>query len=383
MKPSPRFLLLLPVALLPFLHTGAQGGSTSLPGVGELGGPATDLSGAELDLFLAGRALFDTQVHKTRGLGTPELNADSCRGCHQDPVLGGSGGLELNVSRFAKDNLGLGPFQNLPGGQAASKLRPPYVEGREEYSEAADVFEQRQTPSIFGLGLLDSVGDLEILSREDENDADSDGISGRARQLLVGGQPEIGRFGWKAQVPHLADFVNDAMAGELGLTTPDNGRGFALIADADSVADPELTPDEVTAVGFWMKNLAAPERVGSLDPEVLAGELLFDTIGCAKCHVPELVGANGPVRAYTDLLLHDVMPGPYRGMEEPGAEAGEFRTPPLWGIRHTAPYMHDGRAEDLRGAIQAHNGEALAVRDAFLALDALDQDALLAFLNDL
>jgi len=381
MKLSPRFLLLLPVALLPFLHTGAQGGSGSLPGAGELGGPATELTGAELDLFLAGRALFDTQVHKTRGLGTPELNADSCRGCHQDPVLGGSGGLELNVSRFASDNLGFGPFQDLPGGQTASKLRPPYAEGREEHHPAADVFEQRQTPSLFGIGLLDTVGELEILSRE--SDGALDGISGRARRLLVNGQPEIGRFGWKAQIPRVADFVDDAMAGELGLTTPDNGRGFALLADADNVADPELTPAEVNAVAFWLTNLAAPERVGSLDPQVLAGELLFDSIGCAKCHVPELAGAHGPVRAYTDLLLHDVMPNAYRGMEEPGAGAGEFRTPPLWGIRHTAPYMHDGRAEDLRGAIQAHNGEALAVRNAFLALAALDQDALLAFLNDL
>jgi CxxC motif-containing protein (DUF1111 family) len=381
MKPSLRFL---PLAAVPFLPLLAQSGSGSdVPGVGELGGPATDLAPDDLAKFLRGRALFDHPFHKSDGLGTPELNADSCRGCHQDPVLGGSGGLELNVSRFAKDNLGFGPYQDLPGGQAVSKLRPPYVLGREEYSDQADVFEQRQTPSVFGLGLLDTVGDAEILARHDPLDGDGDGISGRARELLVDGHIEIGRFGWKAQIPRLADFVRDAMAGELGVTTPTDGRGFNLAADADAVADPELSEDQVGEVAFWMLNLAAPQRTGSLDPAVLSGELRFETIGCAKCHVPELAGANGPVKAYTDLLLHNVMGASYRGMEEPGAEAGEFRTPPLWGIRHTAPYLHDGRGEDLRGAILAHNGEARTIREAFEALSATEQDELLAFLNDL
>jgi CxxC motif-containing protein (DUF1111 family) len=385
MKASLRLLPFVPLAALPFLPLGAQssGADDDVPGVGELGGPATDLASDDLAKFLRGRALFDHPFHKSDGLGTPELNADSCRGCHQDPVLGGAGGLELNVSRFAKDNLGFGPFQNLPGGQAASKLRPPYVPGREEYSDQADVFEQRQTPSVFGLGLLDTVSDAEILARHDPLDGDGDGISGRARELLVGGQPEIGRFGWKAQIPRLADFVGDAMAGELGITTPSDGRGFNLATDADAVADPELDVDQTADLAFWLLNLAAPQRTGSLDPAVLAGELTFDAIGCTKCHVPELLGANGPVPAYTDLLLHNVMGSNFRGMEEPGADVGEFRTPPLWGIRHTAPYMHDGRGEDLRGAIQAHNGEARDIRDAFLALTTQEQDELLAFLNDL
>ena len=46
------------------------------------------------------------------------MNADSCRACHQDPVLGGAGGLELNVSRMAFDNGGQGPYSDVPGGQA-------------------------------------------------------------------------------------------------------------------------------------------------------------------------------------------------------------------------------------------------------------------------
>ena len=82
-------------------------------------------------------------------------------------------------------------------------------------------------------------------------------------------------------------------------------------------------------------------------------------------------------------LIHDVMGPGYRGMEEDGAGQGEFRTPPLWGIRTTAPYMHDGRAEDLEGAIMAHDGEAVLVRINYTILSEADKAALHSFLFDL
>jgi CxxC motif-containing protein (DUF1111 family) len=312
------------------------------------------------------------------------MNADSCRGCHQDPVVGGAGALELNVSRFGRDQGGAGPFENLAGGQGLSKLRPPFTLGREEYVYGeADVFEQRQTPSILGDGLIDTIDAATILALEDPLDRNGDGIRGVARKLVVEGLTEVGRFGWKAQVPHLSDFARDALGGELGLTTADDGRGFALTSDGDAHADPEFADEDVVALAFFMGQLAAPARTGSLDPEVLSGELLFERIGCVKCHVPELPGAGGPVALYSDLLLHDVHPDKFRGMEEPGAPAGSFRTPPLWGIRHTAPYLHDGRASTLRKAILGHDGEAREVRQSFEALPTHDQLALVAFLDDL
>jgi CxxC motif-containing protein (DUF1111 family) len=89
------------------------------------------------------------------------------------------------------------------------------------------------------------------------------------------------------------------------------------------------------------------------------------------------------VNLFSNLLLHNVMPSGYRGMAEPGAGVGMFRTPPLWGIKDTAPYMHDGRAETLSAAILAHDGEAAGVRDALLQRVQADRDALLRFLEDL
>jgi len=356
-----------------------------VPGVGEPGGPERELDETEAARFLVGLQLFDHDFHFSDGLGAPEMNADSCRACHQEPAIGGAGGLELNVSRFGFDDGGKGPFVNVPGGQGLSKFRPPFVGGREEYDPlTADVFEQRQTPSLFGAGLIDGISDSEIMANEDLTDFDGDGIFGFARRVGVGpGVTEIGRFGWKAQVPHLRDFILDAMGGECGITTPDDGRGFALVSDADTIADPELSNAEIDDLLFYMSLLAAPRRTNSLDQNVLLGEVLFETVGCTKCHIPTLMGESGPVPLYSDLLLHDIAISGYRGMSEPGAPSGVFQTKPLWGISKTAPYMHDGQYESLARAIIAHHGEGEAARDAYLALQSIDKRRLILFLEDL
>ncbi|KAA5546212.1 hypothetical protein FYK55_04800 [Roseiconus nitratireducens] len=61
----------------------------------------------------------------------------------------------------------------------------------------------------------------------------------------------------------------------------------------------------------------------------------------------------------------------------------EWRTPPLWGVADSAPYMHDGRAETLLEAIAMHDGEASGTRDRFLDLSVSDRRAVIAFLKTL
>lgn len=355
------------------------------PAPGTLGGPIAGLTQMQLNRWAAGREVFDRDFHEVDGLGSPSYNADSCRACHQDGAMGGGGGLVLNVSRFANDNGGVGPFTDLPGGQGLSKFMLPALNDREEYDDTtADVFEQRQTPPIFGAGRIEAIAAVTILANEDLTDANGDGIYGIGRIVMVNGAPEVGRFGWKNQVPLIIDFTRDAMNGECGITTPDNGRGFGISSDGDAIADPELSTADAGSISFFMSNLAEPPRTGSNDPEVLMGETLFTTVGCNLCHKPTLADNMGqPVRLYSNLLLHNVMPANYRGMSEPGGDVGYFGTPPLWGIRHSAPYMHDGRASDLNLAILAHEGEASGVTAAYVALDQMDKDALIAFLNDI
>ena len=61
------------------------------------------------------------------------------------------------------------------------------------------------------------------------------------------------------------------------------------------------------------------------------------------------VGPNGP------LLLHDVAPEGAVGIADGDATIREFRTPPLWGLATTAPYMHDGRFETLEEVIDHYS----------------------------
>lgn len=67
----------------------------------------------------------------------------------------------------------------------------------------------------------------------------------------------------------------------------------------------------------------------------------------------------------------------------PSETSQEWRTPPLWGVRDSAPYMHDGRAETLLEAISVHGGEADGSRDRFLSSNLEARNDLLLFLNTL
>jgi CxxC motif-containing protein (DUF1111 family) len=106
--------------------------------------------------------------------------------------------------------------------------------------------------------------------------------------------------------------------------------------------------------------------------------------------VPNLTTGANPVgalshqtvRAYTDLLLHDM--GPDRADICLGdALPSEFRTEPLMGLRFMKSFLHDGKATTLEEAIQLHGGEATASRRSFERLSAVRRTALLRFLKSL
>lgn len=246
----------------------------------------------------------------------------------------------------------------------------------------ADIFEHRQSPSLFGMGLIDGIADPTIAANADPNDDDGDGISGRL-SITDGGQ--IGKFGWKGQVPSLEEFVRDAVTVELGMTLPlQEGLTFGKIHDNDAVADPEMGLEEAANLLFFMSNLAAPARqTGGDAAAVERGEAVFSAVGCAKCHSPALEGADGPVRLYSDLLLHEILPVGTLGIEDASANMREFRTAPLWGIGSTAPYMHNGAADTLTQAIELHAGEADGARADFEALSASQKTDLIEFLESL
>ena len=134
----------------------------------------------------------------------------------------------------------------------------------------------------------------------------------------------------------------------------------------------------------YLQLLAPPPRAQADAPEqAQRGEELFSSIGCADCHTPSLEGADGPVYLYSDLLLHEILAADMQGIEDASANVREFRTAPLWGLRLSAPYLHDGRADTIADAIVGHAGEADATRARFLDLSDADRAALVTFLETL
>jgi CxxC motif-containing protein (DUF1111 family) len=349
----------------------------SVPTVGEYGAPLSELDAGQRLLFEQGRLLFDRDFAFSEGVG-PLFNGDACRSCHFDPVIGGAGPSGVDAMRQ-------GSFVGLTFSVPSNGTflpRHAVAPARPEADTGANYFERRQTPSTLGLGLLERVPREAIEALADPGDQNRDGISGRAHALEDG---RLGRFGWKASLPSVREFVRDALSGELGMTMPNQpGMLFGAWEDGDETADPEAEVGTIDAITAFIELLAPPPRTRVDVTLEDAGEAIFDAVGCASCHVRTLQAADGvEVHAYTDLLLHDVAGPDTLGIEEGDAGIAEFRTPPLWGLGRTAPYFHDGRASTIDDAIAEHAGEASAARSEVASLNAADREALLAFLRSL
>ena len=89
-----------------------------------------------------------------------------------------------------------------------------------------------------------------------------------------------------------------------------------------------------------------------------------------------------PVRLFSDLLLHD-MGSLGDGIAQGAAGPREMRTAPLWGLRASAPYLHDGRAATVDLAIRAHDGEGTRARERFVRLNFYQRRQILDFLNSI
>ncbi len=269
----------------------------------------------------------------------------------------------------------------------------------------------RVAPQMVGLGLVETIPEADILAHADPDDADGDGISGRANRVWSDeyGQWMLGRFGLKAGAPTIKAQSAGAFAGDMGISNPlhPGSWGECSPAQTDCRAAPdgadadsglEAPAEVLDLVTFYSRNLAVPARRSVDDAQVLQGKALFYGAGCPSCHVPKYVThrlADRPEQSfqliwpYSDFLLHDMGPGLADNRPEWEASGQEWRTAPLWGIgmtetvSGTAFYLHDGRARSLMEAILWHGGEAEPAREAVREMPAEDRDALIAYLESL
>lgn len=150
--------------------------------------------------------------------------------------------------------------------------------------------------------------------------------------------------------------------------------GDAMIESfTKSMQGPKPDPEDVRAVVAYLETLDYPPNPyrapdGSLTEAAQRGMEVFRSskAACASCH-------SGP--EFTDGKIHKV------GLEEPGDVYKGYNPPSLRGLYDKDPYLHDGRAADLREVLTKwHNPEDVT---GLGSLTDSELDDLIAYLKSL
>jgi CxxC motif-containing protein (DUF1111 family) len=286
----------------------------------------------------------------------PGFNDTSCANCHFR-------GIGQNTIGGPGPNYRSNVWAVVPG--QAPQLVPLFRlgGGGGELPEGTTEVSFRIPPQVFGLARVERIPDEEILRLADPDDRDGDGISGRP----AWDGARVARFGWQPRHARLVDFVVDAFHGEFGITRDE------LLAHHRY---------DLIEIMKFLQGLPDPRPGPSQPPAVVLerGRQLFDELGCADCHVPEVAG----VRAYSDFLLHDMGWELDEGVALGTATSSEYRTAPLWGFEARGVFLlHNGKGGLLDHTLLLHGGEGAAARAGYQSLTVTDKNAVLQFLTTL
>ena len=407
-----------------------------------------------------GRQLFQRKFAVQQGLGpitgdgagNIELDdsigaglSDSCAGCHGRPRGSAGHGGDVATrpdSRDAPHLFGLGLVEMLADEMTRElrKLRDDAIQ--EAITNGGIVIEP-----LFAKG----IGFGHIIAFPNGS-VDTSNVEGVNPDLRV--RP----FFHDGRLFSIREFAVGAFNAEMGLESPDadllvasaggvvtTPSGMVLDGTLDTfgpvpapstVADPdgdgvvnEIDTALVDHMEFYLLNYFRP-AIYEQTADTLKGREVFETTGCAKCHVPDLKIAgdrrvadvdtafnplqgifnqlfstatslvnvindspNPPYQEaqfngflvegiYSDLKRHDLGPN-FHERQYDGTITTHFVTEPLWGVATTAPYGHDGRSINLNEVILRHGGEALGERNTYAELSDGDRGKLLAFLGSL
>ncbi|HVF88596.1 MAG TPA: di-heme oxidoredictase family protein [Blastocatellia bacterium] len=349
--------------------------------------------------FVNDRAIFEEREFIADGLG-PVYNAQACAECHQSPVTGGIS--QINEFR-AGHNDAFGNFIDAPGGSLIND-RAINASIVERISTAENVRTFRTSLNLLGDGFVEAIANGTMTNIQAGQPAAQRGTIINVPVLEAGGALRIGRFGWKNQQASLVSFSADAYLNEMGITSPlqptENTSNGNSVAPFDTVADPEDDGDDVETFAEFMRATKAPPR-GPITADVTAGSSLFDSIGCAVCHVRSITTApagtsinqgafivpaalgNKIIHPFGDFLLHDVGTGD--GIVQNGGQGTKnmVRTAPLWGVRTRNKLMHDGQTSTFNDAILRHAGQANTAANNYRNLTDTNKNRLISFLLSL
>lgn len=412
-------------------------------------------------LIQDGRTLFTTKFNVIDGAGRPGSTGDSkptprsafgmplwqrlagpdansCAGCHNQPVIGGSGEFVANVfvgahqsdpptERISADAtnerntlsiLGAGAIEMLAR-EMSRDLRSIRAEGLRKANQSG----KPQTVKLITKGI--DFGSIHIRS---DGSIDASGMIGIDNDLIV--RP----FGVKGVAASIREFTLFALNQHHGIQAIERfgwERTGLVDHDGDGV-EMEFSIGQVSALVAFQAALKAPGRnlENKNDPAIKKGARLFANIGCANCHRPTLPletttftepsefnrpgaltpedttatisieiqpsrgtikpGAEGGllVSAYTDLKRHTICDDEIsflcnERIRQDGVPVDQFLTPKLWDLKLSAPYCHRGDCSTISEAILSHGGEARDSRNRFLELADTEKRILIKFLLSL
>lgn len=378
--------------------------------------------------FEADKFIFSIVDEKDDGLG-PVYNAQSCRECHQNPVVGGiSQVTEMRAGHNDENN----NFIDAPGGslindraidsKAQERVPPLYTAGivgdGDPIAAEEPVRTFRTSLNLLGDGFVESIPNGTLLAISNAQAAASNGdVQGEAIAVPVleanfqsnrdCANPNeacvrrIGRFGWKDQMPSLLSFSGDAYINEIGITNflilDENtslgrfvgfGSVFDMVADDAECEDGsgltcgEDTERDIDTFTKFMRATKAPPQDTDIQEDqrfaddIAEGSVLFSQMpdgpgySCSICHVPAIVTA-------------------FSGTSING---GQFEVPPNLGFKVIRPFgdflLHDvgtgdgivqNGGQSTRNKVRTpplwgvrtrtrlmHDGESLTFRDAIL-----------------
>ncbi len=370
-------------------------------------------AGARAEMSVAGESLPKALIIRL-GFDKPNMN-------HNNNVYGGQ--IQPRFTQFMHGKLTSVPrgeawlqldYQAINGqfadGEVYQLQQPSYALTRLDYGELPEhaLPSPRFAPNIFGAGLLDAISDQDLLAQEDSEDVNQDGISAKYNRVvdIKTGNVELGRFGFKAKHPNLAQQVAAAFRDDIGITNSyfpldSCTKQQTLCQQASKLGGHQAVeiPDKLLDLVISFNGLLGVPPARSLaKPKKQQGQQLFHQLGCAQCHTPSYLTdknyseaslANQTIWPYTDLALHDMGDGLADGVYEFAANGNEWRTPPLWGIglqktiTGQQRFLHDGRARTITEAILWHGGEALPAQTRFTQLTKDQRQALLMFLKSI
>jgi len=361
------------------------------------------------------------------------LDSQTCLECHTIisnatvPMLLGVGGVgAVSQNAIVKpDDIGVADVDNDGNAEFNGRfINPPFLFGSGGV-ELVGLEMTQDLQHLKQLALNNPGTAVELVTKGIEFgsiSADANGLIDTTAIEGVSDDLVVKPFGRKGEFATVREFDVDAMAFHLGMQATEL-VGVDVDKDGDGVVN-ELKDGDLSALSIFNTTMNRPLELKRNTDEGQGFEV-FNSIGCADCHKPQLntltktlpyklIGENHKpfensffsvdlsqyptsfkknnqggiaVNLFSDLKQH------YMGeaLKETFSLAtdkqnGEFITARLWGIADTAPYLHDGRALTLEDAIRLHDNpgsEATTAGQNFKSLETVEQENLIKFLNTL